>query len=60
MIDWALLDKCYEDDENVVCSDGFLIIGTHGCRWNFGIITAGDRKGQVFDTDNEGAYYLSG
>ena len=49
---------CEEDDDNIVCSDGFFIIGTHGCQWDFGIITAGDRRGQIFDTDNEGAYYF--
>ena len=51
-------EYCEEDDENVVCGDGFFILGTHGCQWDFGIITAGDRRGQIFDTDNEGAYYL--
>ena len=51
-------EYCEEDDDNTVCGDGFLIIGTHGCQWDFGIITAGDRRGQIFDTDNEGAYYF--
>lgn len=36
-------------------TDGFLIIGTHGCQWDFALVTAGERRGQIFDTDNEGA-----
>lgn len=44
-------------DDNALCgTDGFLVLGTHGCQWDFGIITVGDKRGQVFDTDNEGAY----
>lgn len=37
-------------------TDGFFFLGTHGCQWDFGLITSGERRGQVFDTDNEGAY----
>ena len=48
-----------KSDENALCdTDGFLKLGTHGCQWDFGIITTGERRGQVFDTDNEGAYGL--
>lgn len=47
---------CVEDDENIASMDGYFVIGTHGCQWDFGVITAGDRRGQVFDTDNEGGY----
>lgn len=44
-------------DANDFCHmDGFFVLGTHGCQWDFGIITSGERRGQVFDTDNEGAY----
>ena len=49
---------CEKDDENIACNDGFFVLGTHGCQWDFGIITAGDRRGQIFDTDNEGAYFF--
>ena len=45
-------------DNDLSDSDGFFIFGSRGCQWEFGIITAGERKGQVFDTDNEGAYCL--
>ena len=49
---------CEEENETAECSDGFFVIGTHGCQWDFGIITAGDRRGQIFDSSNEGAYYF--
>ena len=44
-----------ESEEDGIC-DGFLVLGTHGCQWDFGLIVSGERKGQVFDADNEGAY----
>lgn len=31
-------------------------VGDRGAGPDYGIITAGDKRGQVFDTDNEGAY----
>lgn len=37
-------------------TDGFYVLGTHGGQWDFGLVTSGERRGQVFDTDNEGAY----
>lgn len=41
-------------DEDSPCgTTGFLMLGTHGCEWDFGLITAGERFGQVFDIDNE-------
>lgn len=47
----------YEKEEDDICStDGFFVLGTHGCQWDFGLIVSGERKGQVFDTDNEGGY----
>lgn len=47
----------YEKEEDDICNtDGFLVLGTHGCQWDFGLIVSGERRGQVFDTDNEGAY----
>lgn len=49
-------------DGNDLCdADGFYVLGTHGCQWDFGLIISGDKRGQVFDTDNEGAYgFVSG
>lgn len=45
-----------EPDEDSPCAAaGFLVLGTHGCQWDFGLITAGGRFGQVFDIDNEGS-----
>lgn len=47
----------YEKEDDDICNtDGFFVLGTHGCQWDFGLIVSGERKGQVFDTDNEGAY----
>ena len=46
-----------KEDENELCdTDGYFTLGTHGCQWDFGLIITGDRRGQVFDNDNEGAY----
>lgn len=46
-----------ENDETKFCDTaGFYTLGTHGCQWDFGLIITGDKRGQVFDTDNEGAY----
>lgn len=48
---------CEEDLETRFCdTDGFFTLGTHGCQWDFGLIITGEKRGQVFDTDNEGAY----
>lgn len=46
----------YENDDDWCDTDGFFVLGTHGCQWDFGIITAGEMYGQIFDTDNEYAY----
>lgn len=47
----------YEKEDDDICNtDGFFVLGTHGCQWDFGLIVSGERKGQVFDTDNEGGY----
>jgi len=49
-------------DENALCdTDGFLVIGTQGCQWDFGLVVTGTRRGSVFVMDNEGAYaYVAG
>lgn len=44
-----------ENDDYDWDTDGFYILGTYGCQWDFALVTAGERRGQVFDTDNEGA-----
>lgn len=38
---------------------GFFHLGTHGCWRDFGLITAGERYGQVFIYDAEGAFELA-
>ena len=37
---------------------GFFHLGTYGCCRDFGLITAGERRGQVFIHDTEGAFEL--
>ena len=44
------------DDYTLCNTKGYYVLGTHGCQWDFGLITAGERCGQIFDTDNEGGY----
>lgn len=48
---------CEPNDDNRLCdTNGFYVLGTHGCQWDFGLIITGEKRGQVFDTDNEGAF----
>lgn len=44
------------EEDNLGNTEGFFVLGTHGCQWDFGLILSGERRGQVFDTDNEGGY----
>ena len=37
---------------------GFLVLGTRGCQYDFGLVISGEHKGRVFDTDNEGTFTL--
>ena len=37
---------------------GFFHLGTHGCWRDFGLVTTGERFGQVFTYDTEGAFEL--
>ena len=49
-----------EPDEYTLCNTaGYFKLGTHGCQWDFGLVTTSDRRGQIFDTDNEGGYCLA-
>lgn len=48
-----------EDEYNERWStEGFFLLGTEGCQWDFGIILNGEKRGRVFTTDNEGAFAL--
>lgn len=47
-----------DDDENLCDTKGFLVLGTHGCQWDYGIVITGEFRGMIFDTDNEGGFYL--
>lgn len=50
----------YENpNEDALCNlNGFYVLGTQDCQWDFGLITAGEMRGKVFVTDNEDAYCL--
>ena len=37
---------------------GFLVLGTRGCQYDYGLVVSGEHKGRVFDTDNEGTFTL--
>lgn len=45
-----------DDDKNLCNTKGFLILGTHGCQWDYGIVVTGKFRGKIFDTDNEGGF----
>ena len=47
---------CEKGEDDICGTDGFWVLGTHGCQWDFGLVVSGGRKGQVFTADNEGAY----
>ena len=47
-----------KSDEESCHLDGFFVLGTQGCQWDFGLVTAGAMRGCVFVTDNIGAYCL--
>ncbi len=47
-----------DDDESLCDTKGFLVLGTHGCQWDYGIVVTGEFRGMIFDTDNEGGFYL--
>lgn len=54
---YFVFDELLESD-NLCETNGFLVLGTHGCQWDFGIVVSGERRGQIFDTDNEGGFGL--
>lgn len=48
-----------EDENNKRWStEGFFLLGTEGCQWDFGLILNGKKRGWIFTTDNEGAFAL--
>lgn len=49
--------ECF-DDEGFFDTKGFLVLGTHGCQWDYGVVVNGEFRGKIFDTDNEGAFAL--
>lgn len=50
----------YEKPDDALCIfDGFYVLGTQGCQWDYGLVVAGEMYGKVFVTDNTGAYCLA-
>ncbi len=47
-----------DDDIDLCSTKGFLVLGTHGCQWDYGIVVTGPFRGKIFDTDNEGGFSL--
>lgn len=47
-----------DEDKNLCNTKGFLVLGTHGCQWDYGIVVTGEFRGKIFDTDNEGGFSL--
>lgn len=45
-----------EEDESLCFTRGYLVLGTHGCQWDYGIVVTGEFRGKIFDTDNEGGF----
>lgn len=43
-------------DNDALC--GFFHLGTYGCAREYGLITCGERRGQIFVYDIEGAFEL--
>ena len=37
---------------------GWLVLGTRGCQYDYGMAVSGEHRGRVFDTDNEGTFTL--
>lgn len=50
----------YDDDDYDYDGfiDGYLVLGTRGCAYDYGLAVSGEHKGRVFDTDNEGTFVL--
>lgn len=47
---------CNDDYEGYI--NGYLVLGTRGCAYDYGLAVSGENKGRVFDTDNEGTFVL--
>lgn len=45
-----------DDDKNICYTKGFLVLGTHGCQGDYGMVVTGKFRGKIFDTDNEGGF----
>lgn len=57
-------EKCFfdargTDDDFDGFTGGFLVLGTRGCQYDFGLALSGEHKGQVFDIDYEGDFVLT-
>ena len=51
-------DKVFTHDDEWPYENGFLLLGTRGCQYDFIMPVNGKHRGKVFDTDNETCFYL--
>lgn len=55
----CFFDPRYYDEDFEGFSGGFLVLGTRGCQYDFGLALNGGHSGRVFDIDNEGSFVLT-
>lgn len=51
-------DKRFDDEDHDGLVGGFLVLGTRGCQYDFGMALSGEHRGRIFDTGNEGDLIL--
>lgn len=56
-------EKCffatqYYNDDYEGYINGYLVLGTRGCQYDYGLVISGEHRGRVFDTENEGGFIL--
>ncbi len=54
----CFFDPRFCDDDHDGFINGYLVLGTRGCQYDYGLVVSGEHKGRVFDTDNEGTFVL--
>lgn len=51
-------DKRFDDEDHDGLVGGFLVLGTRGCQYDFGMALSGEHSGRIFNTGNEGDLIL--
>ncbi|MCM1165978.1 MAG: SMI1/KNR4 family protein [Lachnospiraceae bacterium] len=51
-------DKRFDDEDHDGLVGGFLVLGTRGCQYDFGMALSGEHRGRIFNTGNEGDLIL--